>query len=139
LARRSLGLRLVVVLTLLGSFAVATTAHAARWSDEVEFWLATYKRDRDRNGIAVNELGNVYFRAGLHAHAAAIYASFQDVDIANLAGAQSNLALSLQCLGRYAEARTLRLKAVERRPDVARYRFDLALSELDAGNFAEAE
>src|SRR5690606_1043485 len=53
--------------------------------------------------------------------------------------AQSNLALSLQCLGRYAEARTLRLKAVERRPDVARYRFDLALSELDAGNFAEAE
>src|SRR5690606_3307598 len=73
LGRYSLRLRLLMTVAMLGSFAVATTAHATRWSDEVEFWFTSYKRDAHRNGIAVNELGNMYFRAGLHAHAATIY------------------------------------------------------------------
>lgn len=138
---RSLSPRVRVpgLIGLIGSFAIVSAIHTSRWSDEIAFWFSAHQKNERQNGSAVIGLGNIYFRAGLHAHAATLYASLRDRDRVYVGGAQANLAITLECLGRYSAAGSMRRASVRTRPDVPRYRLDLAVTELREGNLAAAE
>ncbi|MEI9935899.1 MAG: hypothetical protein WDO69_01615 [Pseudomonadota bacterium] len=51
------------------SFAVATFVRSNAWSDEVELWTATYDANPNNQVTACAELGRLYARGGLLAHA----------------------------------------------------------------------
>jgi protein O-mannosyl-transferase len=54
---------------LAGSFAVATFVRSNTWSDEVQLWTETYEANPENRSAACSELGRLYARAGLLAHA----------------------------------------------------------------------
>ncbi|MEI9948073.1 MAG: hypothetical protein WDO74_03630 [Pseudomonadota bacterium] len=54
------------------SFAVVTFYRSNTWSDEVELWTVTYEANADNESTACAELGRLYARAGLLAHAVSV-------------------------------------------------------------------
>jgi tetratricopeptide (TPR) repeat protein len=54
------------------SFAVATFLRSNTWSDEAELWTVTYEANPDNQATACVELGRLYAKVGLLAHAFSI-------------------------------------------------------------------
>jgi tetratricopeptide (TPR) repeat protein len=55
------------------SFAVATFVRAEAWADEVTLWSSTFRDSPDNQHVACAQLGRLYMRAGLLAHALSLY------------------------------------------------------------------
>jgi protein O-mannosyl-transferase len=54
------------------SFAAATFVRSNTWSDEVELWTEAYQANPDNQLVSCTELGRLYARVGLLAHAYSI-------------------------------------------------------------------
>ena len=55
------------------TFGAATYARADAWANEVDLWTKTYRDDRENEFLACNQLGSLYVRAGMFAHALSLY------------------------------------------------------------------
>jgi len=103
---------------LLGLLFVGTYRRAAVWSDEVTFWVTTYRETPSLNSAAATELMGVYYRAGLYADALTLAERVRHYDdpAGRLKG-EYNSAVCLGRLGRREEAlaRLTALPAKERR------------------------
>lgn len=131
-------LRLVGVAVLALSLGACTFRRARLWTDEIDFWTFSYEQDRTNNGTATIELGNIFFRAGLHLHALGVYQSYSDDRGVNYSILGNNMATTLQSLGHYRAARHVLRQVVQRNPEIPKFHVNLALAELSLGNFAAA-
>jgi tetratricopeptide (TPR) repeat protein len=128
----------VALAVVTGSLGVATWLRADDWTDEITFWSNTYRHDSRGNGVACVELGNIFFRAGLHLQAIGVYQSYHDVDEFNRAMSANNMATSLQAIGRYEAAHRVLSQIVQWFPSIPKFRVNLAFAELSIGDFAAA-
>jgi tetratricopeptide (TPR) repeat protein len=131
-------LRIAALAALAVSLGFCTFRRARAWTDEVEFWTFAYAEDRVNNGTATIELGNIFFRAGLHLHALGVYHAYHDEGGVNYGIIGNNMATTLQSLGQYRAARHVLRQVVQRNPDIPKFHFNLALAELSVGNFEAA-
>jgi protein O-mannosyl-transferase len=122
------------VAVLVLSFGVVTWQRSVLWSDEIDFWSNAYSTG-NANATTAIELGNVYFRAGLHPHAIALYESRSDP---GRGMPRNNTVAALQAVGRYSEARFLMVELVRLFPDVPKFRLNLALAALSVNDFEMA-
>jgi tetratricopeptide (TPR) repeat protein len=136
-ARRAFApLAFVVLLALVGT----TFARSLDWADEVRFWVDAVATTSPKNDLPRNELGNVFYRAGLYQKAIHHYeeALGEDLKLArppNTMSLRGNLAHCFQKLGRYDESLTFRRSLVDDFPNVARVHFDLAVTSLSVLQF----
>lgn len=82
------------------SFAVATFVRSNTWSDEVELWTETYQSNPDNQLIACTELGRLYARVGLLAHAFSVDEGCHDTSY-NRRALSNNAAAVLSRSGRF--------------------------------------
>ena len=123
------GIALLVV-----SFGVVTWQRSVLWSDEIDFWSDAYSTGK-ANATTAIELGNVYYRAGLHRHAIALYESRSDPGHGM---PRNNTVTALQAVGRYSEAHFLMAELVRIFPDVPKFRLNLALAAMSVNDFEMA-
>ena len=128
----------VALAVVTGSLGVATWLRASDWTDEITFWSNAYRQGREGNGVASVELGNIFFRAGLHLHAIGVYQSYEDIDEFNRAMSANNMATSLQAIGRYKAAHRVLKQIVQWFPYIPKFRVNLAFSSLSIDDFAGA-
>lgn len=117
----------LVGLTL--TFGWATLQRLDEWRSELGFWRQTYATTPKTNSLPGNELGNVYYRAGMFEQALRIY----QVTSQTVAGApyvSGNTANALTQLGRYDEALQLFTQLCHERVDVASHCQKAALVAL---------
>ena len=136
LARLALPIRAGVLAALLLSFGAVTWRQSSLWSDEIDFWSHAYVATKAGTGTATVELGNVYYRAGLHREAIAVFESNRDPTGGGMS--RNNSATALQALGYYAEARMLLDELVRLFPRIPKYHLNLALAALSVGDFVQA-
>jgi tetratricopeptide (TPR) repeat protein len=130
--------RWAVALGVVATFGVVTFGRVATWSDELEFWVQTYLETPRTNGAAANELGNVYYRAGLFEDAFLLSERALRYDDPYRTNAAYNAAVCLVRLGRYDEARS-RLSSMRGGGRAGRQvELQLAILELRAGRFDAA-
>ena len=134
LARVPRAARAGVALFLVVSFGVVTWQRSGLWSDEIDFWSKAYSTG-NANATTAVELGNVYYRAGLHRQAIALYESRSDP---GRGMPRNNTVAALQAVGRYPEARFLMAELVRLFPDVPKFRLNLALAALSVNDFEMA-
>ena len=106
------------------SFAVATCVRVGDWCDEARLWSKTFHQTPRDNPLPANELGNLYFRAGLFRHAIALYREAEKTGPTGIAAA--NIASALAQSGAYDTAGSIA------REQCARYTFGPKAC-LDAG------
>jgi hypothetical protein len=123
---------------LVSSFGVATWRRAFDWADEIQFWTRAHREKQVNNGTAAVELGNVFFRAGLHAHALGVYHSYNDVDQFNRAMVGNNMATALLAMGHYKPANAVLRQIVGWFPQIPKFRLNLAFSWMSLDDFAAA-
>ena len=82
------------------SFALATFIRSDVWSDEVELWTRTYRQNPDNQLTACAELGRLYARVGLLAHAFSIDEGCSDTSY-NRRALNNNAAAVLARSGRF--------------------------------------
>jgi tetratricopeptide (TPR) repeat protein len=130
-------IRFAGALALVASFAIVTYQRVGVWSNEIDFWVTTYRETPATNNAAARELANVYYRAGLVEDALILSERALRYDDPHRANASLNAALCLARLGRFDEARTLLagLRGKRARSDVE---LELARLEARAGNFERA-
>jgi tetratricopeptide (TPR) repeat protein len=121
-----------ISLALLGltlTLGVATVHRLNQWRSELEFWRSTYQAAPKTNALPGNELGNVFYRAGLFEMALRVYqvTAKQAIGDAHVLG---NAANSLSQLGRYDEALNALQRLCAARPEQAKYCLDAALVEV---------
>jgi tetratricopeptide (TPR) repeat protein len=131
LARIPLLVRAGMPALLVASFGVVTWQRSLLWSDEIDFWSDAYSAGKINSAPAV-ELGNVYYRAGLHRQAIAIYQSRPSPM------GYSNTAAALQAIGRYEQARYVMAKLVRTYPAIPKFHLNLALAALSVDDFEMA-
>lgn len=85
------------------SFALATFIRSDVWSDEVELWTRTYQQNPENQLTACAELGRLYARAGLLAHAFSIDEGCSDTSY-NRRALNNNAAAVLARSGRFEAA-----------------------------------
>jgi hypothetical protein len=114
---------------LVVSFGVATYRRAKLWGDELALWTTTYRETPVSVGLPGNELGNVYYRAGLYAAAAHIYRHTAEHSPARRSQALANWASAMLQIGRYPASDTTlaELCLGEQR---SKFCVDAALAEL---------
>jgi tetratricopeptide (TPR) repeat protein len=130
-------------LLLAPLFAFALTLGAAtwlrldEWRNELAFWRATYETTPKTNSLPGNELGNVYYRAGLFEHALRVYRVTAET-VADDPFVLGNTASALSQLGRYDDALALFERLCAERTDVASHCLKAALVELSELHFDRA-
>lgn len=134
--------KVALVPVFLGlSFLPLTLRRAPDWADPVALWTGTCIQSSSRNSLALLEVGNLEYEAGNFARALAIFSGLQQhrsqSDIA-FERAATNQAIALTALGRYAEARTVLEGVVQERPNVPKFWYDLATTQLRNGDFIQA-
>src|SRR6478736_2790596 len=82
------------------SFALATFMRSSTWSDEVELWTETYQTNPVNQVIACTELGRLYARVGLLAHAFSVDEGCRDTSY-NRRALSNNAAAVLARSGRF--------------------------------------
>lgn len=122
---------------LLGSFLVATVVRGRVWGDELELWRQAYHSTPKGNVLPGNELGNVYFRAGLYEEAAALFAHTAERG-RHSSTAGGNLGSALSQLGLYAPAQRHLQTLCVAHQRIAKFCLDAALVELHLLNFDSA-
>ena len=134
-ARRA---RWAAALVFVGSLAVATFQRVGVWSDEIAFWVQTYRETPKTNKAAATELASVYYRAGLYQEAWILAERSHRYDDPRRKNSAYNVGLCLVRLGRYDEARAwlLPLRGEGRR--AAEIELQLALLEVRTGHFDRA-
>ncbi len=91
--------RLLPLACVAISFAVATHDRLGDWCDEARLWRKAFHQTPRDNPIPSNELGNLYYRAGLFRHAIALYREAERTDRTGFAAA--NIASALAQSGAY--------------------------------------
>jgi len=132
--------RQLVLAPLLGftlTLGTATWLRLDEWRDELAFWRAAYATTPKTNSLPGNELGNVYYRAGLFEHALRVYRVTAQT-VADDPFVLGNTASALSQLGHYADARTLFEQLCAERPDVASHCLKAALVESSELHFDRA-
>ena len=97
---------LVPLFGLTLTLGAATWLRLDEWRSELAFWRAAYETTPKTNSLPGNELGNVYYRAGLLEHALRVYRVAAETAADN-PFVLGNTAIALSQLGRYAEALAL--------------------------------
>ncbi|MGE0325301.1 MAG: tetratricopeptide repeat protein [Polyangiaceae bacterium] len=127
----------VLVLGLTLSFVVATWLRVGDWSSEIQLWSRAYRMTPKTILLPANELGNVYYRAGLFEQAGAIFRKAErDVTRDHLPS--MNLASSLAQQGKYVEAQAILVPACSKIPELPVYCLDAGLGELHLLHFDNA-
>ena len=85
------------------TLAAATWLRLDEWRNELAFWRATYETTPKTNSLPGNELGNVYYRAGLFEHALRVYRVTAQT-VADDPFVLGNTASALSQLGHYDDA-----------------------------------
>jgi tetratricopeptide (TPR) repeat protein len=128
---------LAPVLGLALTLGAATWLHLDVWRNELAFWRAAYETTPKTNSLPGNELGNVYYRAGLFEHALRVYRVTAET-VADDPFVLGNTASALSQLGRYEDARALFERLCAERTDVASYCLKAALVQLSELHFDHA-
>ena len=129
--------RFAGALALVASFALVTFQRVGVWSNEIEFWVTTYRETPTTNNAAARELANVYYRAGLVEDALILSERALRYDDPHRSNVSHNVALCLARLGRFDEARAL-LEGLRGKRGRADVEIELARLEARAGNFERA-
>lgn len=122
--------RKLVAAAVLASLAVATSLRIDDWCSEIRLWSREYAATPESNGLPGNELGNVYYRAGLYEQALAIYRRTADAAQDSGVMARANQANALSQLGQYTEARSIILGIHRTYPQFAKFSLDAALADV---------
>jgi protein O-mannosyl-transferase len=93
-----------IAAALVASFFAATFVRVGDWCSELDLWAKAYRETPKANALPLNELGTLYFRAGLFERAAAIYGRAVPNGVRDPKYVQANHANALDQLGRYDEA-----------------------------------
>jgi protein O-mannosyl-transferase len=134
-ARRA---RWAAALVVVASLAVVTFQRVGVWSDEIAFWVQTYRETPKTNKAAATELAGVYYRAGLYHDAWILAARSYRYDDPRRTNAAYNVGLCLVRLGRYDEARAWLVPLRGEGHKAAEVELQLALLEVRAGRFDAA-
>ncbi|MEZ4230791.1 MAG: hypothetical protein R3B89_16560 [Polyangiaceae bacterium] len=137
LATATTQVKAVVIGGLTLSFVAATSARAGDWSSEIQLWSEAYRSTPKGMGLAGNELGNVYYRAGLFEHARAVFERVER-DAVHEHSPNSNLAAALAQAGRYVDAQRILVPACSQYPRLPKLCLDAGLGELHLLQFANA-
>lgn len=126
-------------IAIVGSLAFATFGRVGTWSNELDFWVATYLETPKTNNAAATELASVYYRAGLYEDAWLLSERAIRYDDPRRTTATYNAGLCLARLGRLDVARA-RLASLRGKRH-AKHDVDvrLALVEARSGNYPAAE
>ncbi|MCB9586487.1 MAG: hypothetical protein H6718_13880 [Polyangiaceae bacterium] len=127
----------VLIAGLTLSFVVGTWLRVGDWSSEIALWSRAYRLTPKTQGLPANELGNVYYRAGLFEQAGAIFRK-ADRDVTREHLPSMNLASSLAQQGQYLEAQGILIPACSKYPQLPVYCLDAGLGELHLLHFANA-
>jgi protein O-mannosyl-transferase len=119
------------------TLGAATWLRLEDWRNELAFWRATYETTPKTNSLPGNELGNVYYRAGLLEHALRVYRVTAET-AANNPFVMGNTASALSQLGRYAEALALFERLCVERTQVAGFCLKAALVQASELRFDRA-
>jgi tetratricopeptide (TPR) repeat protein len=137
---RAVQRRRLVLAPVLGfalTLAAVTWLRLDEWRNELAFWRAAYETTPKTNSLPGNELGNVYYRAGLFEHALRVYRVTAET-VADDPFVLGNTASALSQLGRYEDARALFETLCVERTDVASHCLKAALVELSELHFDRA-
>lgn len=126
---------LIGALTL--SFFVATSLRVSDWCSEIQLWSQAYRATPKSIGLPANELGNVYYRAGLYEQAAVIFRK-ADRDVTHDHLPSINLASSLAQQGHYIEAQGILIPACSKYPALPAFCLNAGLGELHLLHFDNA-
>ncbi len=119
------------------SFVVATSQRVGDWCSEIQLWSQAYRATPKSIGLPANELGNVYYRAGLYERAATIFErANRDATREHLPSL--NLAASLAQEGRYTDAQRILVPACAEYPQLPKFCLDAGLGELHLLRFDNA-
>lgn len=135
-AKRSVVIALAV---LVASFAPATWARAAVWSDEVDFWAAAFRDQKTMNAMSRLELGNVYARAGLYHRAILLYLDAEAQGSFDYLMTRHNIASNLMMLGHYPDAIATLEGLTKTMPDVPKFETSLASAYIAGGQLELAK
>ncbi|MEB2311398.1 MAG: tetratricopeptide repeat protein [Sorangiineae bacterium] len=103
-ARRRAGPTLLAGAVVVVALGAGTAERLNDWSSELRLWGKAYRATPKSNGLPANELGNLYFRAGLYPQALASYQSAARRANGRSTIFLSNAARALAQLGRYEAA-----------------------------------
>jgi tetratricopeptide (TPR) repeat protein len=131
--------RWAALLALVASFALVTFQRVGVFSDEIEFWVRTYRETPVTNNAAATELAGVYSRAALYEDALLLSERALRYDDPHRATAFYNAALCRTRLGRHDDATRAKLVALRGKgPSAGDVELLVALLEIRAGRFDEA-
>jgi protein O-mannosyl-transferase len=131
----------VLVLAPLAAFTLtlawATLVRLDEWRSELDFWRSAYETTPKTNPLPGNELGNVYYRAGLFEHALRVYRTTAET-VADDPFVLANTASALSQLGHYDEALGLFKQLCAERPAIASHCLKAAFIESSQLHFDRA-
>lgn len=131
--------RFAALLVVVASFALVTFQRAGVFSDEIEFWVRTYRETPVTNNAAATELAGVYSRAGLYEDALLLSERALRYDDPRRATAYYNAALCRTRLGRHDDATRAKLISLRGKgPSASDVELLVALLEIRSGRFDEA-
>jgi tetratricopeptide (TPR) repeat protein len=131
--------RFAAALVLVGSLAFVTFRRVGVFSDEIEFWVRTYRETPVTNNAAAIELAAVYSRAALYEDALLLSERALRYDDPRRATALYNAALCRSRLGRHDDATRATLVSLRgRRSSAGDVELLLALLEIRAARFDAA-
>jgi tetratricopeptide (TPR) repeat protein len=130
--------RWAAAVALSGSLALVTFRRVGVWSDEIDFWIETYRETPKTNNAAANELANVYYRAGFLEDALALTERALRYDDPHRTTPYYNAGLCLARLGRYDDARAAFGRLRGKGKGAADVELELAILEVRARNFDAA-
>jgi len=131
--------RWVGALVLTGSLSLVTFRRVGVFSDEIEFWVRTYRETPVTNNAAATELAGVYSRAALYEDALLLSERALRYDDPHRASAYYNAALCRTRLGRHDDATREKLLALRgKRRSASDVELLLALLEIRAAKFDAA-
>jgi tetratricopeptide (TPR) repeat protein len=131
--------RWAAALVLTASLSIVTFQRVGVFSDEIEFWVRTYRETPITNNAAAIELAGVYSRAALYEDALLLSERALRYDDPRRATAYYNAALCRTRLGRHDDVTRAKLVALRgKRQTASDVELLLALLEIRAGRFDAA-
>jgi len=137
-ARAKRGAKGLVALALGVTLFVATFLRVGDWCSEIDLWADAYARTPRRNAVPLNELGNVYFRAGLYKQAATIYGRAIPNGVLDPKSAITNHANSIAQEGVYDESARELGALCDAYPTIADHCLYAGIAELRRARFDAA-
>jgi tetratricopeptide (TPR) repeat protein len=119
------------------TLGAATWLRLDEWQSELAFWRSAYETTPKTNSLPGNELGNVYYRAGLFEHALRVYRVTAKT-VTDDPFVLANSANALSQIGHYGDALALFERLCAEQGDVASHCLKAALVEASELNFDRA-